>query len=88
MKNGKDLCEEYGVETIKRIRFAKNIGEKSPKHPSLLEEIETQMKQVVNICINTRNESAFHKIKHFGRKIWVSVRHKWSFVLSIVMLLI
>ena len=28
LENGKDLCEEYGVETIKRIRFAKNIGEK------------------------------------------------------------
>ena len=52
----KIYVKNKGIETIKRIRFSKNIGKKRSQHPSLLEEIETEMKQVVDIVIREMNQ--------------------------------
>ena len=56
IKNGAELCNEWNIETTKRIRFKKRKDEERIQYPSLLDDIKMQMKEIIVIIVKKMNE--------------------------------
>ena len=56
IKNGAELCNEWNIETTKRIRFKKRKDEERIQYPSLLDDIKMQMKEIIVIIVKEMNE--------------------------------